>query len=475
MVLFKLAERAIGLISTLILARLLVPADFGIVAMATAFAAILDVLTSFSFDLALIQRRDAERRHYDTAWTFNVLAGLAVAAGMVLLAAPAAAYFREPAVESVIRFLALCMLVQGFQNIGIVAFQKDLELHKEFVLGITKKLVGLVVAVGCALWLNNYWALLFGMLAVRVAGVALSYAMHPYRPRFSLAAASELLRFSSWMLLSNIVILVNSRGIDFVVGRLGNATMLGIYSVAYELSNLATTELVHPITRAVFPGYVAVAGNDDRLRDMFMQVLRLTALIALPIVATIACFAEPVVRILLGSKWLEAIPLVQVLAFYGAIRALHNPTGALFLAVGKPAYIALINGILAAIMIPMAVLLMSQYGLYATPIALLTAGVVAALVNFSLCRRILRVRWREFGRAMAPAFAATLVLCAVALVARGLIDAPTATIAWLAQQFVAMGFALLAYTGTIAALWWTAGRPSGPEAQVYERIRQAFR
>jgi lipopolysaccharide exporter len=204
MVLFKLTQRVIGIVSTLILARLLVPADFGLVAMAISVFAVLEIMSSFSFDLALIQNQSAERRHYDTVWTFNVLFALLNAVVMVVLAVPAAAFFVEPRIEWIMYSLALCALISGFDNVGVVAFQKDLELHKEFYFGVAKKLATFAVTIALAFAWKNYWALIAGMIAGRFVGLVMSYWAHPYRPRFSLAAAGELFHFSKWMLVNNI-------------------------------------------------------------------------------------------------------------------------------------------------------------------------------------------------------------------------------------------------------------------------------
>ena len=141
MVFAKLVERSIGLISTLILARLLVPQDFGIVAMAMSFVALLELLTAFGFDVALIQKQTKTRPALDTAWTYGILTGLAMAALMVALASPIASFYREDALTDVIRALAIGSIAQGFQNIGVVAFRMDMRFDKEFQFLIAKKII----------------------------------------------------------------------------------------------------------------------------------------------------------------------------------------------------------------------------------------------------------------------------------------------------------------------------------------------
>ena len=164
MLLFKVADRGLGLISTLILVRLLTPTDFGIVAMAVAMVAIVELLTSFGFDTAIIRQKDATDEHYHTAWTFDVLFGIFVAVVMVGFAGQVARFYNEPEVELVLYVLALSPLLSGFENVGIVAFRKDLQFRNEFRFQVWKKIAGFVVTVPLAFLLRNYWALVIGVV-----------------------------------------------------------------------------------------------------------------------------------------------------------------------------------------------------------------------------------------------------------------------------------------------------------------------
>ena len=142
MLLFKAVERSVGFISTLILARLLLPADFGIVAMAIAFIAMAELLGAVGFDIALIQNQNANEAHYSSAWTGNILIGFLIALLMLLAAAPVAGFYREPDVKWVVVALAFGPLISGCENIGVVEFRKALDFRREFIFQLTRKAVG---------------------------------------------------------------------------------------------------------------------------------------------------------------------------------------------------------------------------------------------------------------------------------------------------------------------------------------------
>jgi lipopolysaccharide exporter len=201
----RLMDRAIGLVNTLILARLLVPADFGLVAMATAIGGVLDLLGAFNFDLALIQKEKAESRHYNTVWTFNLLFGICCGLALVALAVPAATFYKETRLTEVMYALSLSYFISAFSNIGIVNFRKELDFKSEFSFIFTRRIVTFVITMLAAYTLRSYWALIIGMTAGRAVGAALSYIMNSYRPTFTLSATRELFHFSKWMLVNNFL------------------------------------------------------------------------------------------------------------------------------------------------------------------------------------------------------------------------------------------------------------------------------
>src|SRR5215831_5760229 len=335
MVLFRLVDRGVGFISTLVLARLLTPDNFGIVAMATSLIAMLELISAFGFDMALIQRANTTRAHYDTAWSFGVILGGVLSFLMVALSWPISRFYGQPALVYVICALAAGSLVQGFQNVGTVAFRKDMEFDKEFRFLLSKRIATVPITITLAFLLRNYWALVAGMVTGRVVDLWLSYRFHPYRPRFDLSAARDLLQFSKWLLLVNAVQFLRDRSPDFIIGRIIGPKALGIFSVSYELANMPGTELVAPINRAVYPAYVKIAGDRAALQREYLSVMAMICLLAVPAVAGLAATAGLIVPLALGPSWLSAIPVLQVLAFFGITQVMQSNAYALCLALAR--------------------------------------------------------------------------------------------------------------------------------------------
>ena len=474
MVGMKVLVQSLGLISTLILARLLVPEDFGLIAIAMIFFALLEVLTSFSFDLALIQNQKAERHHYDTAWTLTIIQGGITALGLCLLASPVATFFDDPRLVTIIYVMAFMAFIQSFENIGIVAFRKELEMKKEFIFLVAKKLVAFTVTIALAIILKNYWALVLGTLASRVTGLLLSYWMHPYRPRFSLKAARELITYTKWLLLNNVLLVLIKNSDDAIIGKVLGPAGLGYYTIAYEISNLPTTELVYPITRAVFPGYAKIASDMEQLRKGFLDVTSLVLLLTIPIAAGIAITADLFIPILLGQKWLQAAELTQILALFGITRVFGAGTGAVYLAIGKPKIIAYLACFRLVIGIPLIYFAVISAGAIGAAWAVFAIGLILVPINYSLLLKLLALPFKDLFSAIWRPIFAGIIMTGVIVWHRTF---------WLSNDIwwqvgelagsVLIG--AVTYIVAILVLWRYSGCPAGSEKLVLETLKNRIK
>lgn len=470
MIALRIAERSIGLVSTVVLARLLVPADFGLVALAMAIIGVLELMSAFGFDLALIQNQSARREHYDTAWTFNLIIYASVALILVLLAPPAASFYEDARLAPIMYFLALGTFILGFENIGVVAFRKELWFGQEFKFLAAKKLAAFLVTMTMALIFRNYWALVAGIITGRIAGVALSYALHPYRPRLSLAARGDLLHFSKWILLFNTVKSLNDSIGNFIIGKIAGAHMLGIFTVSYEISTLPSSELSAPIHRAMLPGFAKMSADHNVLRKGFLDVLSLTALIGLPAGLGIAAIAEPLVWVMLGEKWVATIPLISLLAVFGAVSLLESNPHYIFIALGRPKITSVLMMLQFAIKVPLLILALQAFGVIGAGMALLFVqalmlpvayGVLMPLLKLGIAP-ILNVIWRPLAAALIMYFAVRALHAQWSEAER--------FIEHLAQMITLSAAGFIVYVALVFFFWRIAGSPYGAEQLVLEKM-----
>jgi len=473
MVGLKFVERGIGFVSTLVLARLLLPADFGLVAMAMAVFAFVEIAGSFGFDLALIRNQKADRAQYDSAWTLQVGYAILASAVLAALAIPTATFFSDVRLQGVMLVLAAVALAQGFENIGIVDFRKDFQYGRDFQLMLLKKLISFGVTMVLAYQFRSYWALLGGMVASRVMGVVLSYTMHPYRPRFDVSQIRSLMGFSQWIVLTRVIAYFGNRGPDFVLGRLLDAGSLGLFRVAREVATLPTTELLYPVMRAVFPGYAAVAHDRGALANSFLQVQGVIVMLTLPAGAAILMLADPIVRLLLGPNWLAAIPLIQIFGLYGAVSVFQATNVSVFHVLGVPKYGAMLKATEVLLVVPLMMWSLTQgHGLQgAAWCVFVSQGAIVPISMMLLARQLgigwvdrLRVIWRPV-----LGTAALVVALYAAMRATGSANNAFAA-AW--QLGAALPVAAVTFVASVWLLWRLAGKPAGPERQVIDLIRR---
>lgn len=382
----RIAIRILILVRTVILARLLVPEDFGLMAIATLSILLLDQLTQPHFESALVQRRGNIGEYLDTVWTVQVIRA-AFVAGLLLLTAPLIAqFFGAPEAEPIIRVLSLALLIRGVANVGTVEFWRDLRMDRLFVLEISDKLVDVVVSVAAAIVLRNVWALVLGILAGAVVKMVASYILHPYRPRFNWARgkALQLFGFGKWVWVSTVLAYVNTSLDDILVGRLLGVSELGLYRMAYNFSQAVATEFAVVTSQVAFPTYSELQDERDRLSVAYLGTLHLVAFLAFPVAIGTALVATDLTIGLLGQAWAPMIPTLRLLSVAGLARALYATTSPLFQATGNPKITAGFAAAQATVLVVLLAPAINTYGLEGAAGAVALTGVVigvAALIK----------------------------------------------------------------------------------------------
>jgi O-antigen/teichoic acid export membrane protein len=348
----NVGDRVLQLLKVVVLARLLSPTAFGLLGIGLLTLAALNQFSRLGFDQALVQRPEEDVDEYlNTAWVMKIARGLLLSVVAFALAPHLAAFFGEPRAEPVIRVLGVSPLLLGLQNPAVVYFQKNLDFHREFVYRIGGRLVDLVVAVAFVLVYRNVWALVAGLIASKATMVLLSYAIHQYRPRVSFDPeyGREMFGFGKWLFASGILVFLYGQGDDAFVGWFFGATALGFYQIAYRLSNAPASEITGVISRVAFPALSKVQDDVDRLREGYFRSVQMAAVVGFPVAAGIATVAPQFVGAVLGTEWEPIVPLMQLLAVWGGIRAFGANVGAVFKSVGRPDYDTKLQAIKVAI------------------------------------------------------------------------------------------------------------------------------
>ncbi|MEE9607789.1 MAG: lipopolysaccharide biosynthesis protein [Myxococcota bacterium] len=410
-------QRGFSLLRLIVLARLLAPEHLGAMAIALLLMELLNACSQTGFQTALIQRRGPLSAYLDPAWTALVLRGLAIFALLFALAPFAADFFGEPRTVSLIRVVGCSILLQSFSNIGVVLLERDLEFRRLAFHQGAGTLADLIATLAAAWLLGNEWALVVGLLTGDAVRLAASYWVHPYRPKLRLDAgrARELFGFGRWLMLSNVFLFAAHSGDDAVVGRLLGASALGLYQLAYQISHTAVMELSRAASQVALPAYARLRSEPETLRRAYLRVLQGTALLCWPIAGFACVFADDFTRLVLGPRWLPAVPALQILALHAALRATGASIGPVLVAVGRPHAVTWLTFVKCAALAVAILPLVGAFGIAGAALSVLAASVVSnAAANAALIRAI-DCRARDLAAVLAAPLLATLGMSALLL------------------------------------------------------------
>lgn len=450
--------RLIGLVNTVIVARLLTPDDFGVIAMAMIIVELLTEISETNVAIALIRNKDATRDHYNSAWTIKILMGTALTVILFALSPLAATYYGDPRVEPVIQIIAFRSMIFGFENIGVVDFRKNLDFAKDFRYATFRRMTQLGISLTLVYILRDYNALAISMLVAASTAVIYSFIMSSFRPRFSLKEARTLWSVSQWLMVDHGFRFIGRRIDWFVLGPIAGSTVVGYYTVADDVSSMPTLEVINPAGRALLPTYARLAHDEAESRRAFLRVIGFIAIYSLPAGVGISVIAEDLVPILLGSQWTPAIVFFQWLGIYASFEGFMWGIRHYFLARGNERTYALANVCYALVMVPAIFAAGHLSGVMA--IVMTRTFVMIVMVGVMLCL-IARLRYASLEEMAALLWRPLIASGVMWSVLHAFPDLTGGSHVLALLRDVSLGAAV--YAGTVVILWFVSGRREGPE------------
>jgi PST family polysaccharide transporter len=440
-----LSQLAIGVL----LARLLTPSDFGVMALASVVIGLSLLLSDLGIGGAVVQRATLTDRHVRSAFTFSVLLGFAVAAAMALVAPLGAVVFGEPRVTPLVRALSIGLALRGSGVVAEALLRRRLDFKRQFFIDNGSYLLGYggvsvtLALLGYGVW-SLVWGGLFQMLLASSAGFAA--ARHPVRPLLARRELRDILRFGLGAHVSGVLNYAATNGDNFVIGRWLGAANLGLYTRAYTLMNLPYAFVASAMSSVLFPAYAEAQGDPARLQRGYLLATRLTAMVAAPSMGTMAILAPHLVPTLFGHQWTGVVGPLQILCIAGYFRALYHLGGAVAQSVGRVYSEMWRQGVYAALVIGGAIL-GSRYGLPAIAAGVGVAILFMFIAKGQLALSITGTPWYLYLRVQVGAIVTAAMTCGVALFIRLALEAHvhsfTVTFAVLSGAAVPWSLAML--------------------------------
>lgn len=383
-----------------ILARLLTPADFGLVAIVAALMAILQIFSDAGVSNAIIHYQDITPTELSSLYWLNV--GISATLGLLLaLASPwISLWYHEAELRPLFMIAALTLVIGALGQQARIVAQKNLRFADLAKVELGAALAGAAVAVALAVLGGGVYSLITGSLAAAATGALLAwvYLTKGWRPRLSVSVTEirRFLRFGSYIIGNNLVNAFNSQVDVLLGGRLLGAQAIGLYSVPKDFS-LRLAGIINPVVTQVSLPVMAKAQTDvTLLKKLYLRMMRMTASVSFPVYVALAVFPGEVVRVLLGGQWHSAVPLLRLLACSALLRSTGNPVGSLLMALGRPDLSFHWNLALLGIMAP-AVWLGSQFGLIGMAIAIALVALLLYVPNwYFLVRPLCGAKFGEY-------------------------------------------------------------------------------
>lgn len=331
------ATRVITLATTLVLARLLVPADFGLFAMATLGMELLSVFSGLWLGAALVLRDDMDKRAQGTVLTLLMAAGAALALLLLALAPALAAFFGEPRIAGVVALLAAVLLISGVNWFYETILQRELAFRRRFACQVVRTVAFSVVSLGLALASAGVWALIAGYVAGYLANAVALLVLTPYRvrPAFDAREARRIVRSGRGFLWQDLSGFIGENADYLAIGRLLGPSQLGLYAMAFRQASLPQYAIAEPVGKVTFPAFAQMRRRGEDVRPAFLNALRMVALVTCPVGVVLSAAAVPFTLALLGESWRAMAGPLAVLGVWGVLRPLQTTVGNLLNSLGR--------------------------------------------------------------------------------------------------------------------------------------------
>jgi O-antigen/teichoic acid export membrane protein/lysophospholipase L1-like esterase len=419
------AGMAIRLVVAVALARLLAPADFGVMALAMAVVGLIGLVQESGLGAALVQHRGRVEAAAGTALVLATGGGALGALALVVAAPGLATLLGQPHAEPVLRALAATCLVRGIGQAPRALLQRGMAFRALGLIELGGTLVYGAVGLGLAARGSGLWSLVAAQLASEACLSLAAYASCAPRPvpwRAERATARELLSFGRPVMLANLLSLLQAQLPALVAGRMLGAAPLGLYAMAQRWAAQPVQGVTHVAGRVAYPALARLRGDGDRLATAWLRVMRTALGLAMPAAIGLAVVAAPLVRALYDERWHPAIPALQILAFYGLFHAAAATTGEVFKAAGVPRWVAL-YAVLYDVVLACGLLVLARTGLTGIALAGVLAPAVVAVASLVTAARTVGTPVRTVATIVAAPLAASAVLAVAALAARAVVSA----------------------------------------------------
>lgn len=411
-------RQALSLASVAILARLLGPSAYGLMAMAVLITNFLVNFRDLGTASAVVQRVSVSRRMLSSLFWVNLGLGVLLCIVVLGVAGSASVFFHKPELKGILQALGFSFFIAAASAVHSAILRREMAFKKLAIADLGAAVAGYIVAISCALAGMGVWSLVLANLASSLVTTMLVWLFCDWRPsfEFDMGEVRSTTGFSLNLSGFGLVNYFTRNADNVVVGRFLGSEQLGFYQMAYTLMLYPLQNISAVIAQVLIPAFSRIQNDNERFRSAYVRSLMLIGLITFPVMAGLGVVADPFVRAVLGPKWIPVIPVFQILASVGLVQSVQTTVGQIYVAKGRTDWMfrwGLANAIISVI----AFLIGVRYGIKGVAIAYFAAYFSFTLYSgFAIPFRLIELRFGDFARQLWPQIAITIVMAAVCFV-----------------------------------------------------------
>lgn len=386
----KFGGRVLQVLSTIILARLLLPEDFGIVAMVAIFFSVSNILIDSGFSQALIREDKISEEDKSTTFYINLITAIILFIILWVSSPLISQFFREPILLKMTRFMALTPIFFSITIIQRALYSHRLNFRTQAIVNLIATFLSGTSAVILAIYGLGVWALATQYVLMAFVTSFLFWGLSPWIPKkfINKNSFSRLFGFGSKLMLSGLINVIYKEIYKVIIGRIYSTSLLGFYVQAENFKNVVSENLVSVMVRVTYPALSKVKNEPARLKDGYKKILRVISFLIFPAMIGLIIISEPLVVTLIGEKWIKSAPILQVLSLAGIIYHMHVINLNILKVLGRSDLILKLQ-ILKKIGVTLAIAIGLVYGFWGLVIAQVTSSYLSLYLNMIYTNRLM--------------------------------------------------------------------------------------
>jgi len=391
---------------SVILMRLLQPADYGLLAMAWVVIGFAGIFNEFGFGSAIVQRQDIDAQHLSSVFWINIAIGAGFTLLFFMTAGWMADFFHTAGLKPVMQWLSFSFLIGGLGIVPGALLQKQMRFDLINQISVATTFLSGCIGVYMAYRGYGVMSLVAQSLSNSLIGLPLMFIASRWKPRLVLSwkHVRQLFSFSAYLTGFNVINYWARRSDDLLIGKFMGSTSLGIYSRAYALMLLPISQVISMVSGVMFPALSSIQHDKQRIKSIYIRVIQVIAFFSFPMMLGLVATADHFMLGIFGSKWAGVIPLIRILAFVGVLQCIGNPTGWIYLSQGKTNWMFW-WGVFGSGSVVVAIIVGVWMGsIYTVAWAYLFINILLSYPVVAIPGRLIGMKWIEVYRPLLPTF-----------------------------------------------------------------------